>query len=164
MRTIFCLLLGLIAVFFAFVGGTMPLMLSSQAAEDRAYYQHFKAAAAHIDKYGQLPMSELGGWREKVGDGPLIRSSTEIAVDCDPAFKKSPADRLILSFWRGEWTECYAYPSGSTTLPMSVQAYLLSGLGMNLVVYWLLAAGAAWGAIRLRPRKSAPVLRASNGS
>lgn len=164
MRMIFCLLLGLIAVFFAFVGGTMPLMLPSQAAKDRAYYQQFKAAAAYVAKNGQLPASELGGWRNTGDAGPLIQSSLKIPGDCASSFKKAPADSLILSFWRGEWTECYAYPSGRTTLPMSVQAYLLSGLGINLVIYWLLAAGAAWGAIRLRPQRGASVLSPSNGS
>ena len=163
-RIVFCLLLSLVALFFALVGGTMPLMLPSQAAKDRAYYQQFKAAADHINKNGQLPASELGGWRNTGDTGPLIQSSTEVPEDCNPSFRKAPADRLILSFWRGEWTECYAYPSGRTTLPMSVQAYLLSGVGMNLVVYWLLAAGATWGAIRLRPRRRASVPSPSNGS
>lgn len=164
MRIFFCLLLGLAAVFFAFVGGTMPLMLPSQAAKDRAYYQQFKAAAAYIEKNGKLPATELGGWRNTGDAGLPIRSSPQIPDDCDPSFKKAPADRLILSFWRGEWRECYAYPSGRTTLPMSVQAYLLSGVGMNVVIYWLLAAGAAWGAIRLRPRRGASVLSPADGS
>lgn len=154
MRTIGCLMLGLIALFFAFVGVGMPLMLPSQAAKDRAYYQQFKAAAAYIDKNGQLSESEPGGWRNIAGDGPLIRSSFDIPEDCDPSFNKAPADKRVLSFWRGEWTECYAYPSGRTTLPMSVKAYLLSGVGINLVVYWLVAAAAGWGAFRLRPQRS----------
>jgi hypothetical protein len=98
MRIIFCLLLGLVAVFFALVGGTMPLMLPSEAAKDRAYYQDFKAAAAYIDKNGHLPSTELGGWRNTGDTGPLIQSSPEVPNDCDPSFKKTPADRLILSF------------------------------------------------------------------
>jgi hypothetical protein len=164
MRTFLCLLLGLVAVFFGLVGGTMPLMLPSQAAKDRAYYQQFKTAAAYIDENGKLPANELGG-RRNTGDASLlIRSSPEIPDDCDPSFKKAPADRLILSFWRGEWTECYAYPSGRTTLPMSTRAYLLSGLGLNLAIYWLLAASAACGAWRLRPRRGALVLSPSNGT
>jgi hypothetical protein len=161
---IFCLLLSLIAVFFAFIGGAMLLTLPSQAARDREYYQRFEAAAAYIRNNGQLPASELGGWRETVGNGPLIRSSSKAPSDCDQSFEKAPADSIVLSFWRGEWTECYAYPSGRTTLPMSVRAYMLSGVGMNLTIYWLLAGGAAWGAIRLRPRKSTPMLAASSRS
>lgn len=163
MRIIVSLLLGVVAVVFALVGGTIPLMLPSQAAKDRAFYQEFKAAAVYIEKNGQIPASELGGWRNTGGTGPLIHSSTQVPEDCDPSFKKTPADGLILSFWRGEWTECYAYPSGRTTLPMSVQAYLLSGVGLNLVVYWLLAAGAAWGAIRLRTQRRASVSSPSHG-
>jgi hypothetical protein len=164
MRIIYSLLLSLLAVAFGLIGTTMPFMLPSQAAKDRAYYQQFRAAAAHIDKTGQLPAIEFGGWRETAGTGVLITPSQAVPSDCDPSFKKAPADRLILSFWRGEWTECYAYPSGRTTLPMSVRAYLLSGVGTNLMIYWLLAIGAAWGAIRFRPgrrvrRPSVPKVR-----
>jgi hypothetical protein len=164
MRMIFCLLLGLIAIAFVLIGTTMPFMLPSQATKDRAYYQQFKAAAAHMDRNGRLLASEPGGWREKDGTGPLIQSSVKTPFDCDPSFKRAPADRLVLSFWRGEWTECYAYPSGRTTLPMSVGAYLLSGVGVNIAIYWLLAAGAAWGAIRLRPGRTALTPSVVNGS
>lgn len=164
MRTISCLLLALVAVFFAFLGGTMPLMLPSQAAKDRAYYQQFKTAAAYIDKHGKLPTNEMGGWQNAGDAGLMILSSPEIPDDCDPSFRKASTDRLILSFWRGEWTECYAYPSGRTTLPMSVQAYMLSGVGVNLVIYWLLAVVAAWAAIRVRPRKGASMVSPANGS
>jgi hypothetical protein len=164
MRTIFCLLLSLIAIFFAFLGGTMPLMLPSQAAKDRAYYQNFKTAAAYIDKNNNPRANELGDRRNTGNAIPLIISSRKIPEDCNTSFKTAPGDRLILSFWRGEWTECYAYPSGRTTLPMSVKAYLLSGLGINLVIYWFLAVGAAWGAMRLRPRRGASMLSPKNGS
>jgi hypothetical protein len=74
LRTIFCLLLALVAVFFAFVGGTMPLMLPSQAATDRAYYRQFKTAAAYIDKHGKLPTNEMGGWQNTRDAGLLILS------------------------------------------------------------------------------------------
>jgi hypothetical protein len=163
MRVISCILLSLIAAFFALVGGVIPLMLPSQAVKDRAYFQQFKAAAANIDKHGQLTATDLGGW-SSTGQTPFIQSSLETPSDCDSSFGKAPADTLVLSFWRGEWTECYAYPSGHTTLPMSVQAYLLSGVGMTVAVYWLLAMSAAWGAIRLRPRRSASASPSSNGT
>lgn len=164
MRTMFCLLLTLVAVVFAFLGGTMPLMLPLQAAKDRTYYYQFKAAAAYIDKHGKLPTNEMGGWQNAGDAGLLILPSPNIPDDCDPSFKKAPTDRLILSFWRGEWTECYAYPSGRTTLPMSVRAYLLSDIGVNLMIYWLIAVAAAWAAIRVRPRKGASMLSPANGS
>jgi hypothetical protein len=51
----------------------MVFVLAAQAAEDRAYFEQFKAAAAYITQHGKVP-----------------------------------ADRFILSFWRGEWSECYA--------------------------------------------------------
>jgi hypothetical protein len=70
-------------------------------------------------------------------------------LDCDPVFKQAASDRFVLSFWRGEWSECYGHPSGRTTLPLTVSDYLLSGLGVDLAIYWLIALAAGWGAIRL---------------
>lgn len=162
MRMIIRLLLGLVAAFFAFVGLTMPLVLPLQVAKDRSYYQQFKAATVDLDDKGRLPETEFGGWRATPDARALIRSSSAVPDDCDPSFKKAASDRAFLSFWRGERTECYAYPSGRTTLPMSVSDYLFSGLGMSLLVCWLLAASAAWGAIRLRPRKEASVLSSAD--
>ena len=154
MRMVLCLLLGLIAMFFAFIGTTMPLRLPAQAANDRAYYEQFKDAAASIEKNQQVSAEEVLRRIQPFQSYPYIQSSPTIPLDCNPSFRKAPTDRLILSFWRGEWTECYAIPSGRTTLPMSVSAYLLSGLGISLALYWLFAVAAAWGAIRLRPRRS----------
>lgn len=165
MRMISCLVLGLIAAVFALVGTTMPFTLHAQAAKDRVYYEQFRAGAAYIDRNRTLPAGETLRGLESATKRPSIWSSlTTAPLDCDPSFKKATADRLILSFWRGEWSECYAYPSGRTTLPMSVRAYLLSGLGVDLAVYWCIAIGAAWGAIRLRPRRNASARVLLNGS
>ena len=161
MRKIFFLLLSLAAVIFAVAGAGMLSGLPEQAAADRAYYQAFRATAAQVDKHGRLIDNDVYGWRNPDGVGPVIQSSAMVPGDCGPAFDKAPSDRLILSSWRGEWTECYAYPSGRTTLPMRVSAYLLSGMGVSIAICWLLAAAAAWGAFRLRPRKGAVVLAVS---
>ena len=150
MRTLSSLLLGLVAAVFAIVGSTMPFMLPAQAAKDRVYYEQFQRAAAHVRRTGQLPAGQTLRHFEATTNGPSIWSSlTTTPLDCDPSFAKVRSDRFVLSFWRGEWSECYAYPSGRTTLPMSVKAYLLSGVGLNLAVYWLIAIAAAWGALRL---------------
>lgn len=165
MRTISCLLFGFVAVAFALFGTTMPLMLSAQAAKDRAYFQQFRVASAYIVRSGKLPAGEALQGLERDTTGPSILSSlTTNPIDCGPSFRMAPNDRLILSFWRGEWSECYAYPSGRTTLPMRVTAYLFSGLGIDLLIYWLIAFGAAWVAIHLRPRKKAAASRVSNDS
>jgi hypothetical protein len=151
LRAVTCLLLGLVAAAFALIGTTMPLMLPAQAAKDRAYYEQFRAAAAYIDRNRKLPGKEALRRFEGATTGPSIWSSLNTTpFDCDSSFRKAATDRLVLSFWRGEWSECYAYPSGQTTLMMSVRAYLLSGVGINLLIYWFIAAIAAWGAIRLR--------------
>lgn len=159
MRTIAFLLFSLIAAFFALIGMTMPLMIPAQAAQDRMYYRQFTTAAAYIKRHGKLPAEDALQRMEYTETGPSIWTSIDIdtPLDCDPSFEKAPGDRLVLSFWRGEWSECYAYPSGRTTLPMSVHAYFVKGLGVELAIFWLVAATAAWGAIRVRPRVRASV-------
>ena len=155
-------LLCLVAFFFAFVGGTIPLTLPRQAAEDRAYYQQFRQAAAYVDRNGHLPTEAELRRRTVYLEGVTIWSSVAIMPQgCDAEFFQAKSDRFVLGFWRGEWSECYAYPSGRTTLPMSVTAYLASGLGYDLAIYWLISIGAGWGAIRLRRAKR---LAAQNSS
>ena len=141
------------------------LMLPAQAAKDRAYYEQFKTAAAYAVKNGKMPAGAAPEQLESATSGPSIWSSrTTTPLDCGPSFRKAPTDRFVLSIWRGEWSECYAYPSGRTTLLMSVRAYLLSGLGVDLAIYWLVAMSAAWGANRFRPRKKALAAPPPNGS
>ena len=120
----------------------MPLTLPEQAAEDRAYYERFKAAASYLDQHGRLPSD--------------LTVTTEPALDCDPSFTKVESDRFVLSFWRGEWSECYAHPSGRTTLPLTVSGYLRNGLGLQLAIYWLIAIAAGWGAFRLWKGRPSP--------
>lgn len=159
-RSIACLLLGAVAIFFAMIGAMMPFQLPSQAEKNRAYYQEFRAAAAVIDRQGYLPLTEPAGWKApSVRNGHLIRSSSTVPEDCDRSFTMAPEDRLTLSFWRGEWTECYAYPSGRTTLSMSLREYLLSGFGLQIAIYWIIAAAAAWGAVRMWPFRTQELLR-----
>lgn len=153
MRMIWFTLMSLVAGLFAFIGSTMPFMLRSQAAEDQGYYDQFRTTAADIERNGEQPDVEILLKRDRGPNEVLILSAPTKPSDCDPSFEPAKSDRFVLWFWRGEWRECYAHPSGRTSLPLTVQAYLRAGLGRDLLIYWLIAAAAAWGAIRLRPRK-----------
>ena len=155
MRIIWCALLGMIAALFALMGTAESIMLRSRPADDRAYYEEFRATAARVGKYEQLPSLEVQLKMEKTGVGkPYIFSSLTKPADCNPSFKPAADDRFVLWFSRGWWRECYAHPSGRSTLPMSFQDYL-RGFGPTIVVYWLIAAAFAWWAIRLRPKREA---------
>lgn len=154
MREIGFLVLSLLALLCGFGGTAMPLALPEQAARERAYYQQFMAAAAYLDRHGRFPVQKPEGARFWRGDN-WIFAGRSTPPDCGPTLRKAPGDRLILSFWRGEWTECYAHPSGHTTLLISVQAHLRSGGALAVVSFWLIAIGAAWGAFRLRPWRGA---------
>ncbi len=164
MRLMLSALLWLLALLFVWISATMPFMLPAQAAKDRAYYERFKAAAIVIDREKRVPPEAVLSTFQTKQSYPFISVSTEVPFDCDSSFKKAPTDRIVLSFWRSEWTECYAHPSGRTTLGMTVQGYLKSGLAVQIVAYWLIAAGAAWGANRLGRKRGAPDDLASIGS
>ena len=151
MRTVLFYALIVIALVSAFIGTTMPLMLPRQAADDRLYYQQFQAAAAYVNKNGHLPTGQaIEALRPHSNEPSIWSSLTTEPLDCDPEFAKAPTDKLVLSFWRGEWSECFASPSGRTTLSMSVTGYLVSGLWRDLAVYWVVALVSFWLALRLR--------------
>jgi hypothetical protein len=150
LRVIASLVFGIAAAVFLLLAISLPFQLRSQAAKDRIYYREFQHAAAiyahDISEKGDNPLPFAGG----NGIGPLLRLENG---DCDGGFRKEPGDLFVLGFWRGEWTECFAYPSGRTTLPMSVWSYLGSGLGVDWGIYFLLAAGLGWAAWRIMPTR-----------
>jgi hypothetical protein len=149
-RLVAAAILCLVSIVLFFAGIAIPLMLPSQVAENRIYFQQFEKAAAYVNSHGKLPDKDvLAAWAEQVGSGSIWNSLVDQAFNCDPGFAKAPSDRFVLSFWRGEWSECYAYPSGKTTMPMSVGGYLWSGLGVDIAIYWAIAIASGWGAWRL---------------
>ena len=151
MRTLISSLLIFVAAIFLLLGLTMPFNLKTQVAENRAYYQQFKLAAGYLEAHGRLPSEAALRQSGTYMDGQTIWTSlTTTPRDCDAPFAKARSDRFVLGFWRGEWFECYAYPSGRSTMPMSVLGYLRSGLGVDLAAYWLIAIGAAGSAVLIR--------------
>lgn len=154
-------LCGIVAVLFLLISASLPFQLKEQAQDDRAYYQQFRLAADYAAKFsrqhnGALPDDEslrsLGDTSSARGIWPSLTAS---GGDCENGFRQKPTDQFTLRFWRGEWTECFAYPSGATTLPMSVSAYLRSGLGVQWAIWWLICIVSAYAAFRLgRPKQS----------
>jgi hypothetical protein len=104
-------LLALIAIFFVLAGIAMPMMLPAQVAKNRTYYQQFEKAATYVNLYGRLPDAKvLNRWADEAGGPSIWHSLQGQPFECAPDFAKAPSDRFVLSFWRGEWSECYAYP------------------------------------------------------
>lgn len=152
---------GIIAILFLLISVSLPFQLNEQAQKDRAYYQQFRLAADYAADFarqhnGTLPddqsLQSLGDTSSASG---IWNSLTVSGADCEIVFPQKLTDQFTLSFWRGEWSECFAYPSGATTLPMSVSAYLKSGLGVQWAIWWLICMVSAYGAYRLgRPKQS----------
>ncbi|NIJ22230.1 hypothetical protein FHS95_003945 [Sphingomonas naasensis] len=150
-----------IAIACMVIGVFLPLDLASQAKTDRFYYAQFEQAAAHVERTGHLPGPAQLGVLEGRSISPLSMAAPQAASDCGSRFQTEASDRFVLSFWRGEWTECYAHPSGRTTLPMSAVAYLKEGAWQLFALLWIVAIGAIWGAIRLT-RAPRPTIAAAD--
>src|SRR5262245_53307874 len=150
---------GLVSALFLLMAVTLPFTLRDQALQDRAYYQQFKQAAAYAADYarthkGRLPdENALRALKDTTNARSIWASLSFSDQLCDGGFRQGPTDQFTLWFWRGEWAECFAYPSEKTTLPMSVSAYLLGGLGVEWAVYWLIGGTAAFAAFRLARRQ-----------
>lgn len=139
------MLLVVVAIASVVMGIFVPFELAAQARSDRAYQAQFQHAAAELARTGRMPETAPAGTPEGASIYPLATGGW----DCPAAFSVPPSDRLVLSFWRGEWTECYAHPSGRTTLRTSLVAQMQGGAGQLLLILWIVALAAIWGAARL---------------
>lgn len=139
------MLLVVVAIATVVMGIFLPFDMAAQARTDRAYQAQFEHAAAEMARTGHLPGRAPAGTPEGASIYPLSTGGW----NCPAAFSVPSSDRFVLSFWRGEWTECYAYPSRRTTLRTSLVAQMQGGAGQLLLILWLVALGAVWGASRL---------------
>ncbi len=81
---------------------------------------------------------------------PKDKFSSEPDYSDDTAFVPADSDRYILSTWRGEWTEYYAYPSGLISLRFSLMDYFNF---WGWVIPLLLVTGASFYGVRLIEHK-----------
>lgn len=156
-RAITALLL-VVAALCTLVGVATPIGLVSQARQDRAYYEQFRRAGVFaVDferQHGYPPTDAILGRAVILSPIDDLHSLPPTAPTlCDGSFRAASGDRLIFWFWRGEWAECFAYPSGRTTLPMTVASYLRGNLGLLLLLDWLLVSVALTAVFRLWPRR-----------
>ncbi len=146
-------------VLFAFValflGINLPRLLSEQAVKNREYTQSFRDADIHVrallDNGGKLP-ADLDDWSRNQRPRLIALQATKIAETCDANFKMPVGDRFVLSFWRGEWFECYSSPSGKSTIPLSTKSLLLAGAWIDLIIYLSVSVFACWLAWRIWPK------------
>jgi hypothetical protein len=153
---------AIVAVFFLAIVVTGPLALSKQARASRDYLRQFQAAEREVnvqlERTGKLPV-DLGKWATQM-NFEYMADTLEVTTDarmCKDGFGMGPNDRYLLRFWRGEWEECYASPSGKNTLLLSTGELLRLGLWKDLALYWLIMLGAAIFAWWIWPRPTGEV-------
>ena len=142
--------LALAALVFLLLALTSPVALVSQANEDATSLQELRIAERQIAVYakrtGELPTDEaLQAWASKRGLTVALSLSTA-PLGCLKDFQKPINDSFIVGYWAGEWSECYASPSGATTLRPTVASLLASGLGWDIAVYLLIGLILGWAA------------------
>jgi len=141
----------LTAGFATFMAVAILVLLPIEAAENRAAYAvadqyAHRLAAAHAE----MRKAEAD---ERVPDA-IIKGVTIwrfMPGGCNGVAFGAPSDRFELGF--GDhgaadidyaiWWHCYAYPSGKTTLQLSVWDYLAGAAGRQIAGYALIAAIAA---------------------
>ncbi|WP_156398321.1 hypothetical protein [Caulobacter sp. Root1455] len=146
MKVLASIILGAAAALSVWVLVGMLKMLPIQGEKDQAYFRQFEQAAKIVDSYsrenGKLPDDPTFGRLVGRPDGMGFFLTPSSDGSCE-GFTKGETDRFVLSLWRGEWSECFAYPSERTTLALS-RWDQLRGFGPQLVVLCLLAAVALW--------------------
>ena len=151
MRMFASLILGGVAALSILMAVATLMMLPGQRAKDTAYSQQFQQAAKIADGYfretGQLPDDATFGRLIGRAEGESLSLAASAGDACEN-FSKGENDHFVLSLWRGEWTECFSYPSGRTTLLPSWREQFL-GFGPQFALFGLVAAGALWGLMRL---------------
>ena len=166
MKRVITALLLLVAALCTLVGVAIPFGLATQARQDRAYYEQFRRAGAFVAaferQHGYPPADAALGKAISLSPVDDLHSLPPTAPTlCDGSFRTTSRDRLVLWFWRGEWAECFAYPSGRTTLPMTVASYLHGNLGLLLLLDWLLVIVALAAVFRPRQPRQRKVARAA---
>lgn len=150
--------LAIAALAFLLLALASPLAVVDQANEDEASLQELRIVerqiAAYVERSGKLPPDgALQAWAAERGL-TVAPSLSTAPLGCLNNFQKPRNDSFMVGFWAGEWSECYASPSGTTTLRPTVTSLLGSGLGRDIATYLLLGLAmgwAAWRLIRARP-------------
>jgi len=163
MKLFTSLILAGAAVFSIFMVVATLMMMPGQMAKDRVYSEQFHQVAKVADGYflktGQLPDDATFGRLIGRGEGDSLSLSASVGEACEH-FTKGKNDRFVLSLWRGQWSECFSYPSGRTTLMPSWWEQIL-GFGSQLAFLALVAAGALYGLVRIWRRGPRSVTNAA---
>lgn len=166
MRATLAWIFILTAGFAAFLGLATLALLPMQAAKNRATYAVAERYANKLVASLKLPTNA------NVDDASIynvggIRIWRSLPGGCyDTAFE-APSDRFVLGFWENGnenrfdsiWWHCYAYPSGKTTLKLSVTDYLTSAAGQQVFAYLLIAVITGLMAFALRARSNQKSLK-----
>jgi len=149
--TFFAWIVTLTAGFATFMVVAILVLLPIEAAENRATY-------ALADQYAHRLAAGLAEPRkadagERAPDATIegVAMFWSLPGYCGDVAFGAPSDRFVLGF--GDhgakdidyaiWWHCYAYPSGKTTLQLSVWDYLAGAAGRQVAVNALIAAIAA---------------------
>ena len=129
-RFMLSLLLGALAIPGVILVVGPPITLSQQAAVNRAYLIHFRQAERLVATFsadkGRFPDNEE---LQNISRGTELENwASNMYADTSRCgfrgeehhFVKPPNDRFVLSFWAGEYFDCYSSPSGKTTLKFRV--------------------------------------------
>jgi hypothetical protein len=156
LRFVSATIAGFCAIWCFAMAAVFLWLLTEDVARDRAIEAGFRSgdsfARAFRARHGRLPQhDEMHAWT-RARNFPAEYSDMYLSADScgDESFRKGDADEYILVVWRGERFECFASPSGATTLAPTIAEGLADRSDM---LAYLAALGAAlgWLSWRLDP-------------
>jgi hypothetical protein len=148
LRSLSATVAGFFAVWCFAMAAVFLWLLPEDVARSQAIEAGFRSgdsfARAFRARHGRPPhQDEMRAWT-RARNFPAEYSDMYLGEDAcgDESFRKGDTDEYILVVWRGEWFECFASPSGATTLRTSVAEHLAD---RSAILAFLAAFGAALG-------------------
>lgn len=156
MQRVASIFVGLLALLMLAVTIGIALEAPSKVEKDKAYYREFQRVSALVADYesenGRLPDQDAFS-RFASGTDMFGPFKSPAGRDRCDGFKEADSDRFVLKSWRGDWFECFAYPSGRSTIAVSAKEITV-GWGSQLATGAALCIAGFWAALVLwrRPR------------
>ena len=174
--------LSTLALLFGAIAISVPFSVEHSLREHQKAFADFRSAAAFVDVYRKRvganpPETIMRRWASEAGrsdyasqiqvDGDLPGGVWRVGCAQDNTFHPSHTDQFVLSYWNGDFFECYGFPSERTTLVTSRSALWAGGSATAVIAIFaaaslLAALAGVWCLIQVVRRfRSATMLRAA---
>ncbi|WP_298172323.1 hypothetical protein [Novosphingobium sp.] len=138
-----------LALGFALIAASVPFTAQRSVEAHQIALADLKSAAIFANSFrariGTNPPDDaMRRWAATEGRSDVAasigidgdQSGNVFRVGCaqETSFHPAATDRFVLSYWNGDFFDCFAYPSGRTTLLTSWQSVMSDGGGWSAMM------------------------------